>query len=195
MCTVKYSKDCSELWGTLNSDCWQPSQKPGQGVARSQAVGYKIQYYGVLFYIILSCTQQWFQSFFFLLQTLQLIDWISLGANSSEMHNKVGRWRWGYHYNLFPAYKRWTQDQFSMGRHPLKDLKWTKLCLSPIQTSLEAFLGLLVKTKKKAYAKLIVVMCCQIVARKSVAPSSGDIRRRPAPMYACGQDQEFWRKK
>ena len=28
---------------------------------------------------------------FFLLRTLQLIDWICLGANSSEMHNKVGR--------------------------------------------------------------------------------------------------------
>ena len=26
-----------------------------------------------------------------------------------------------------------------------------------------------------------VVMCCQIVARKSVAPSSGDFRRRSAP--------------
>ena len=26
----------------------------------------------------------------------------------------------------------------------------------------------------KAYTKLTVVMCCQIVARKSVAPSSGD---------------------
>ena len=38
-------------------------------------------------------------------------------------------------------------------------------------------------------------MCCQIVARKYVAPSSGDFRRRPAPSYACGQDQEFWRKK
>ena len=35
-------------------------------------------------------------------------------------------------------------------------------------------------------AKLTVVMCCQIVARKSVAPSSGDFRRRPAPRYVCG---------
>ena len=56
---------------------------------------------------------------------------------------------------------------------------------------LEAFLGLLVKTKMKAYAKLTVVMCCQIVTRKSVATSSGDFWRRPAPRYACGQDQEF----
>ena len=34
-------------------------------------------------------------------------------------------------------------------------------------------------------------MCCQIVARKSVAPSSGDFRRRPAPRYVCWQDQEI----
>ena len=37
-------------------------------------------------------------------------------------------------------------------------------------------------------------MCCQIVDRKSVAPSSGNFRRRPAPRYECGQDQKFWRK-
>ena len=51
-------------------------------------------------------------------------------------------------------------------------------------------MGFLVKTKMKAYAKLTVVMCCQIVARKSVAPFpaiSGDFQRRPAPRYACGQ--------
>ena len=46
----------------------------------------------------------------------------------------------------------------------------------------------------KAYKKLTVVMCCQIVARKSVAPSSSDFRQRPAPRYVCGQDQEFLRK-
>ena len=34
--------------------------------------------------------------------------------------------------------------------------------------TLETFLGFLVKTKMKAYKKLTVVMCCQIVARKSV---------------------------
>ena len=38
-------------------------------------------------------------------------------------------------------------------------------------------------------------MCCQIVARKSVAPSSSNFRRPPAPRYVCGQGQEFWRKK
>ena len=72
---------------------------------------------------------------------------------------------------------------------------WTKLCFGPIQKCSEAFLGLLVKTKVKAYTKLTIVMCCQIVARKSVAPSSGDFCRRLAPWYACGQDQRFWRKK
>ena len=89
--------------------------------------------------------------FFFLLQTLQLKDWICIGANSSEMNNKVGRWRWGYHYLLFPAYTGATRDQLSIGRHPHKDLKWTELCLGPIQRRLEAFLGFLVKTKMKAY--------------------------------------------
>ena len=39
--------------------------------------------------------------------------------------------------------------------------------------------------------KLTMVMCRQIVARKSVTPSSGDFRRRPAPRYACGQYQEL----
>ena len=56
-----------------------------------------------------------------------------------------------------------------------------ELCLGPIQRRLEAFLGFLVKTQMKAYKKLTVVMCCQIVARKSVAPSSGDFWRRSVP--------------
>ena len=95
----------------------------------------------------------------------------------------------------FSSIHGWTRDLLSIGRHQHKDLKWTELCLGPIQTRLEAFLVFLVKTKIKAYTKLTVVMCCQIVARKSVAPSRGDFRRRPALSYACGQDQEFWRKK
>ena len=107
-------------------------------------------------------------------------------------------------YILLPVRTVWSadteitlgpQDQLSIRIHPHTDWKWTKLCLGPIQTCLEAFLGFLGKTKMKAYTKLTVVMCCQIVARKSVAPSSGDFRRRPAPRYACGQDQEFWSKK
>ena len=73
----------------------------------------------------------------------------------------------GYHYNLFTAYEGWTQDQLCKRRQPHKDLKLTKLCLGPIQTCLEAYLGFLAKTKMKAYTKLTFVMCCQIVARKS----------------------------
>ena len=52
-------------------------------------------------------------------------------------------------------------------------------------------MGFLVKTEMKAYTKLTVVMCCQIVARMSVAPSSSDFWRRPTARYACGQDREF----
>ena len=87
----------------------------------------------------------------------------------------------GLPLQFFPAYTEWTQDHLSIGRHPHKDLKLTELCLGPIQRRLEAFLGFLVKTKMKAYKKLTIVMCCQVVARKSVAPSSGDFRRRSAP--------------
>ena len=32
-------------------------------------------------------------------------------------------------------------------------------------------------------------------SRKSLASSSGEFRRQPAPWYACGRDQEFWRNK
>ena len=117
----------------------------------------------------------------------------------SENHLKcITRWkgRDGVTIKIFfPAYKGWTWDRLSIKRHPHKDLKWTKLSLGTIQTRLEAFLGFLVKTRMKAYTKLTDVMCCQIVARKSVAPSSGDFRRRLALRYACGQDQEFGRKK
>ena len=97
----------------------------------------------------------------------------------------------GLPLQFFPACKNWTQDQLSIGRHPHKYLKLTELCLGPIQTRLEASLGFLVKTKMKAYTKLTVVMCCQIVDRTCVAPYSGNFWRRPAPRYACGQDQEF----
>ena len=46
--------------------------------------------------------------------------------------------------------------------------------LRPYSDTFRGILGFLVKTKTKAYEKLTVVMCCQIVARKSVAPSSSD---------------------
>ena len=52
-------------------------------------------------------------------------------------------------------------------------------------------MGFLVKIKMKAYKKLIVVMCCQIVARKSVAPSSGDFLWRPAPRSGIFKKQSF----
>ena len=58
-----------------------------------------------------------------------------------------------------------------------------------------AFFEFPCQNQNKGYTKLTVIMCCQIVAKKSVAPSSGDFRRRLAPRYVCGQDQEFWKKK
>ena len=126
--------------------------------------------------------------------------WITLGANAVEIIWKTFKKSWegrdGVTIKIFfPAYKGWTPAQLCIRRHPHKDLKWTKLCLGPIQTCLEAFLGFLAKTKMKAFTKLTVVMCCQIIARKSVAPYSGDFRRRLAPWYVCGHDLEFWRKK
>ena len=96
---------------------------------------------------------------------------------------------------FFPAYKGWTRDQLCIRRQPHKYLKWTKLCLGPNQTCLEAFLGFLAKTKMKAYTNLTVEVCSQIVARKSVAPASGNFWRRPVPRNVCGHDQEIWRKK
>ena len=41
------------------------------------------------------------------------------------------------------------------------------------------------------YEKLTFVMCCQTVAKKSIAPSSDDFR----PRQAYEQDQEFEEKK
>ena len=111
------------------------------------------------------------------------------------MHNKVGRQRWGYHYNLFPAYTGWTRDHLCIGRHQHNDLKSNELCLGSIQRRLEAFLGFLVKIKMKAYKKLTVVMCCQIVARKSVAPSSGDFcRGRPRARSGILKNNYFFQK-
>ena len=55
----------------------------------------------------------------------------------------------------------------------------------PNSDTFRGILGFLVKTKMKAYTKLTVVMCCQIVDRKSVAPSSaifGGDRRRGTPV-------------
>ena len=63
--------------------------------------------------------------------------------------------------------------------------KRTWLCLRPIQTNLEASEGLPVKTKMKADIKRTVVMCCQMVPKRSTAPSSGRFRQRPAPPLLC----------
>ena len=65
---------------------------------------------------------------------------------------------------------------------PHKDLKKTKLCIGPILTRLEAFLGFLVKTKMKAYTKLTIAMCCQIFTRRSLAAISACDRRRGRPL-------------
>ena len=87
----------------------------------------------------------------------------------------------GLPLQFFAAYTGGTRDHLSIGRHQHKDLKSTEICLGPIQRRLEAFLGILIKIKMKAYKKLTVIICCQIVARKSVAPSSSDFRQRSAP--------------
>ena len=87
-----------------------------------------------------------------LIMDIGLIDWISLGVNAVKIIWNALRWegRVGVTITIFfPAYKGLTQDQLSIRQHPHKDLKWTKLCLGPIQTCLEAFLGFLGKTKKK----------------------------------------------
>ena len=44
-------------------------------------------------------------------------------------------------------------------------------------------------------AKKIVSRNTKLTVAKSVAPSGGDYLWHPAPRCACGQDQEFWRKK
>ena len=44
----------------------------------------------------------------------------------------------------------------------------------------------------KVYTKLMVVMFCQIIDRKSVAPSSSNFWRQPASQQACWQDEEIF---
>ena len=78
---------------------------------------------------------------------------------------------------------------------PTKRFEMNWIMFRPNSDRLRGISGFLVKTKMKAYTKQTVAMCCQVVARKSVAQSSGDIRQPPAPRYACGQDQKFLRKK
>ena len=54
--------------------------------------------------------------------------------------------------------------------------------------------GLPGRNKNEFYTKLTVVMCCQISARRSVAPSSGDFCRRPSPQQASEKDKELKKK-
>ena len=63
----------------------------------------------------------------------------------------------------------------------INNKKGTVRGIQPNLDTLRGILGFLGKTKMKAYTKLTVVMCCQIVDRKSVAPSSGEFWRRPVP--------------
>ena len=124
---------------------------------------------------------------FLLLRTLQLIDWISLGAKSSEMHNKVhNKLRWGYPYNLFPASKEWTQDQLSIGRHRHKDLIWTESGLGPIQTCLEKnFWASWSKPKWKLTQNLLLLCAVRLLLgslKRHLAAISGDNQCRGTPV-------------
>ena len=56
-------------------------------------------------------------------------------------------------------------------------------------------MGFLGKTKIKAYTKLTVVRRCQIVARKSVAPSNGDFQRQPGRGTPVDKIRNFEEKK
>ena len=62
--------------------------------------------------------------------------------------------------------------------------------LRPNSETFRGIFGLPGQNQNESIQKT-VVMCCQIVARKSVAPSSGDFWRRSASRKACGPDQEF----
>ena len=114
-----------------------------------------------------------------------------------EMKNKMGlplMFFFFFFFLFFPAYRCWKVDKLFIRRHPNKDLKWTKLCFGPIYTHPETFLGFLEQTTMKADPKLTVIMCCLISDRRSVAPSSGDFRRRPpAPRRPwCDKSPNVW---
>ena len=81
----------------------------------------------------------------------------------------------------FPAFIWWELYQLCLKGNQHICLKWTKLFSGPIYTCLEVFSVFLAKTKLKADTQLTAVMCCQISDMKSVAPSSGDFWRWPAP--------------
>ena len=83
---------------------------------------------------------------------------LSIGPTQSSFYFLV---EMGLPLHIFPAYIWWELDQLFLKRHNHKYLKLRKLFLGPIQTRLIAFLGLLGKTKVKAYTNLTIVMCCQ----------------------------------
>ena len=123
----------------------------------------------------------------------------SCQPNMIDFTNMKWKTRWegrdGIALHVFPAYRCWELDRLFIRRHTNKDLKWTKLCLGPISTRPEAFLGFLEQTTMKADTKLTVVMCCHIFDRRSVAQSSGDFRQKPpAPRRPwCGKSPNVWR--
>ena len=122
----------------------------------------------------------------------------SLPAPDTHLTNTDGRalchtcmTRWvarggvGNTLDAFPTYIYGKQDHLYIRSPNNMFLKRTWLCLHPIQTNLEASEGLPVKTRRKADIKLNVVMSCQIVPKRSTAPSSGRFQRRPAPPLLC----------
>ena len=87
----------------------------------------------------------------------------SMQLQLTDLRNKVGRQRWGWHFMLFQYTCK--VDQLAIKGPNYMFMKRTQLCLCPIQTDLEAPEGFPVKTKMKADTKLTVVMCCQIFIR------------------------------
>ena len=69
-----------------------------------------------------------------------------------------------------------------------------KIMFRPNSDMFRGIFGLTGQIKMKAYIKLTVVLCCKIVARKSVAPSSSDLWRRPAPRLPVDKIRNFEEK-
>ena len=99
-----------------------------------------------------------FQNYIFKIQwKIHFLNFKKIGQNSLKKKFRIEIWTFsfqicfGINYGLWEAvklkihvyayYKGWTWDQLCIRRHPNKDLKWTELYLSPIQTRLEAFLA------------------------------------------------------
>ena len=78
----------------------------------------------------------------------------------------------------FPAYICWELDKLFIKRNQHTFLKWKNIIFWPHFDMSRGVFGLPGKNKNESLHKLTVVMCCQICDRRSVAPSSGDFRRR-----------------